>query len=188
MSLAGHPWSLGCIMFMHNGDVAQFSKIKRKVQAFLSDRFFQLPLGNTDSEWCFALFLQHLSNLADVDANSFHYKVLQQAILNTIESINQWQAEAGVTEPSLLNFCVTDGQSIIATRYISSAKDEAASLWFSTGSVSRMNWKLSAFAELAKQSFEQYAPGGHYRMRKVDKRENIVVSLTDAGFKQFAAD
>lgn len=132
----GHPWSLGCLMFMHNGEVAQFPKIKRRLQAFLDDRFFQLPLGNTDSEWCFSLFLQHLSQLADIDAPSFEYKILQQATLNTIESINDWHDEVGVSEPSLLNFCVTDGQSIIATRYISSCKDEAASLWFSTGSVS----------------------------------------------------
>lgn len=134
-SPAGHPWSLGCLMFMHNGEVAQFAKIKRRLQAFLSDRFFHLPLGSTDSEWCFSLFLQHLSLLADVDANSFSYKVLQQAVLDSIASINKWSEEAGITVPSLLNFCVTDGRSIIATRYITSATDEAASLWFSTGSV-----------------------------------------------------
>ena len=123
-------------MFMHNGQVAQFDKIKRRLQAFLSDRFFQLPLGNTDSEWCFSLFLQHLSTLADVDANGFAYKILQQAALKTIETLNTWTEEAGIREPSLLNFCITDGKSIIATRYITSLKDEAASLWFSTGSVS----------------------------------------------------
>ncbi|CAD6582666.1 MAG: hypothetical protein CYPHOPRED_002095 [Cyphobasidiales sp. Tagirdzhanova-0007] len=157
-----HPWSLGCIMFMHNGEIAQFSNIKRRLQAFLSDRFFELPLGNTDSEWCFSLFLQHLSLLADVDSDAFGYRVLHQAALNTIESLDTWCDEAGITEPSLLNFCITDGRSIIATRYITSSKDEAASLWFSTGS-----------------SFEQYAPGGHYRMRKNDKRENIVLIASE---------
>ena len=120
---------------MHNGEIAQFSNIKRRLQAFLSDRFFELPLGNTDSEWCFSLFLQHLSLLADVDSDAFGYRVLHQAALNTIESLDTWCDEAGITEPSLLNFCITDGRSIIATRYITSSKDEAASLWFSTGSV-----------------------------------------------------
>lgn len=31
-------------------------------------------------------------------------------------------------QPSLLNFCVTDGESVVVTRYISSRNDEAASL------------------------------------------------------------
>jgi hypothetical protein len=33
-----------------------------------------------------------------------------------------------VLQPSLMNFCVTDGESVVVTRYISSKKDEAASL------------------------------------------------------------
>lgn len=31
-------------------------------------------------------------------------------------------------KPSLLNFCVTDGKSVVVTRYISSKEHEAASL------------------------------------------------------------
>lgn len=31
-------------------------------------------------------------------------------------------------QPSLMNFCVTDGESVVATRYVSSRHDEAASL------------------------------------------------------------
>lgn len=49
-------------------------------------------------------------------------------MLETIASLNKYAEEAGVTEPSLLNFCVTDGSSIVVSRYISSRKDEAASL------------------------------------------------------------
>lgn len=165
-------------MFMHNGEVAQFNKIKRRLQSFLDDRFFHLPLGSTDSEWCFSLFLQHLSKLADVDSPSFDYKTLHKATLSTIDSLNTWAEEAGITEPSLLNFVVTDGKSIVATRYISSVTDEAASLWFSTGTVRSPTPVLISRFKLKsrRQSFEQYKEGGHYRMRKDDKRENIVVS------------
>lgn len=35
-------------------------------------------------------------------------------------------------QPSLMNFCVTDGESVVVTRYISSRVDEAASLVCST--------------------------------------------------------
>lgn len=76
-----------------------------------------------------------------------------------------------------MNFCVTDGESVVATRYISSRQDEAASLvkvlsdiicsvdsgrprfqWFSSGT-----------------TFSEYMQGGHYKMTKADKRENIIM-------------
>jgi glutamine amidotransferase len=66
-------------------------------------------------------------------------------MVDAIASINQLHEEAGITEvrhdfitsylwalhwfqPSLMNFCVTDGESVVATRYISSREDAAASL------------------------------------------------------------
>jgi glutamine amidotransferase len=59
---------------MHNGGIADFPLIKRKLQAVLSDEIFNVVQGNTgrsyalllvfhglfhktDSEWAFALFL-----------------------------------------------------------------------------------------------------------------------------------
>lgn len=35
------------IQFMHNGGIAEFDKIKRKLQANLSDELFLVPQGNT---------------------------------------------------------------------------------------------------------------------------------------------
>ncbi|CAE6449711.1 unnamed protein product [Rhizoctonia solani] len=130
-----HPWSYGKLMWMHNGGIADFHLIKRKLQSSLSDELFAVPQGNTDSEWAFALFLSFL---------------------------NQWAKEAKITEPSLMNFCITDGKSVVATRYVSSRTDEAASLWFSSGT-----------------TFHEYAPGGHYRMTKSDKRENIFLIASE---------
>lgn len=89
-------------------------------------------------------------------------------MLETIALINSYTASVNSTEPSLMNFCVTDGVSVVCTRYISSKTEEAASLFFSTGS-----------------TFEEYGntkgvAGGegevrHFRMEKADKRENIVL-------------
>ncbi|KAF8311161.1 N-terminal nucleophile aminohydrolase [Clavulina sp. PMI_390] len=154
-----HPWSYGKIMFMHNGGIAQFEKLKRKLQAVLSDELFNVPQGNTDSEWAFALYL---SKLPDVHATNFTSNVLRQAMLDTIAHLNMLAKEAGITEPSLLNFTVTDGATIVASRYISSKYDEAASLYFSSGT-----------------TFNEYAPGGHYKMSKSDKRENIIMVASE---------
>ncbi|KAG6842246.1 hypothetical protein C0991_000216 [Blastosporella zonata] len=160
---------------MHNGGIADFPLIKRKIQSFIPDEIFDMVQGNTDSEWAFALFL---SKLEDPNARSFTPEILRQAMLKTISHLNDIAKEAGITEPSLMNFCVTDGESVVVTRYISSRKDEAASLasvtlhgfshdltyhqWFSSGT-----------------TFSEYADGGHYKMSKADKRENIIMIASE---------
>ncbi|KAI0322656.1 N-terminal nucleophile aminohydrolase [Amylostereum chailletii] len=154
-----HPFIHGKLMWMHNGSVEEFPKLKRKLQTQLPDDIFNVVQGNTDSEWSFALFL---SKLSDANATSFTHTELKQAMLDTIASLNVLAEEAGVTQPSLMNFCVTDGESVVATRYVSSRHDEAASLWFSSGT-----------------TFSEYADGGHYKMSKTDKRENIIMIASE---------
>ncbi|KAI0669818.1 N-terminal nucleophile aminohydrolase [Trametes maxima] len=154
-----HPWSYGKLMFMHNGGIADFHKIKRKLQMALPDELFNFVTGNTDSQWAFALLL---SKLPDPHARSFTPALLQRAMVETIEHINELLDEHDITEPSLMNFCVTDGETVVATRYITSRTEEAASLWFSSGS-----------------TFSEYASGGHYKMSKTDKRENIIMVASE---------
>ncbi|KAG8219768.1 hypothetical protein J3R82DRAFT_740 [Butyriboletus roseoflavus] len=146
-------------MFMHNGGIADFHLVKRRLQAELSDEIFNVVQGNTDSEWAFALFL---SKLPDAKAKLFTHQTLQRAMLDTIATLNNYADLAGIIEPSLMNFCVTDGDSVIVTRYISSRHDEAASLWFSSGT-----------------TFSEYTQGGHYKMTKADKRENIIMIASE---------
>lgn len=84
-------------------------------------------------------------------------------------------------QPSLLNFCITDGESVVATRYISSRKDEAASLVsmgaFVLGLLLIADGLLQWFS--SGTSFSEYAPGGHYKMFKEDKRENVIMIASE---------
>lgn len=73
---------------------------------------------------------------------------------------------------------------MVATRYISSRQDEAASLvrffQFCAGIVvlRAVQWYSSGTA------FSEYAKGGHYKMSKADKRENIImVHILKSAFK-----
>ncbi|KAJ1993585.1 glutamine amidotransferase subunit [Dimargaris cristalligena] len=152
-----HPWQYGTLMWMHNGHLAQFPKIKRTLQNSLRDEMFSMVHGNTDSEWAFALFLNQLE---DPSATNFDPTVLKNAMLRTIELINMWSREAGITQSSLLNFAVTDGRTVVCTRYVSSSTLEAASLYYSSG---------SRFIER----------GGNYRMEKRDKREDAVLIASE---------
>lgn len=47
---------------MHNGQISQFPKIKRRLLEALPDPLFLLPQGQTDSEYAFALYLSHLKD------------------------------------------------------------------------------------------------------------------------------
>ncbi|KAK0446400.1 uncharacterized protein EV420DRAFT_1767781 [Desarmillaria tabescens] len=68
-----HPFVRGKLMFMHNGGIADFHLIKRKLQSQLPDVAFDTVQGNTDSEWTFTLFL---SKLPDPNATTFSSQTL----------------------------------------------------------------------------------------------------------------
>lgn len=155
-----HPFEFNSLMWMHNGGIADFSKVKRTMHGLLREEYFLFMQGSTDSECAFALFLNCLHDLGYPPAShtSFDATVLRQAMVNTIAKINALTDAAGVTDPSLLNFAVTDGTDVVCTRYVSSRTDEAASLFFSSGT-----------------SFHQTQTGGQYRMERRDKGQDIVL-------------
>lgn len=153
-----HPFAYGKIMFMHNGGISSFDEIKRKIVLHIENKFFIFIQGSTDSECCFALYLDTLYKMGfdpqDILIN-FSHKVLHQAMIKTLELIKNWQVEI-TSEPSLLNFAVTDGESVVVSRYITSLTDEAASLHFSTGS-----------------RFFEYEPG-LFKMERLNRSQDVI--------------
>ena len=136
-----HPFSHKSLMFMHNGNIAGWREgVKRALAFDIREKWFAGVEGGTDSEWAFALFLDCLSDAGyDPDdekyaMEGFGHAVLRKAILRTIARINAFIAQVNPEDTrSLLNFAVTDGKSVVCSRYVSSRTDEAASLYFSSG-------------------------------------------------------
>lgn len=161
-----HPFTFHSLMFMHNGHIASFPVLKRALAASLRDDYFLMVEGSTDSEWAFALFLDTLHSLganpASAPEGGFGHAVLRKALLRTIERLNGFLDAAGVTEPSLLNFAATDGHSVVCSRYVSSRTDEAASLFFSSGT-----------------RFHEYKEGGFYRMERHDRGQDLVMVASE---------
>ncbi|KAL8803773.1 MAG: hypothetical protein Q9182_002983 [Xanthomendoza sp. 2 TL-2023] len=166
-------------MWMHNGNVGGWKYVKRNLAIGLRGQWFSSVGGNTDSEWAFALFLDVLEGMghhpdsAALNETGFGHSVLRKALLATIKRINMLIAEIpdkehkerdeGLDCRSLLNFAVTDGHSVVCTRYVSSMTDEAASLYWSSGT----SWQ------------EDRSMKGRYRMERRDKGADIVLVASE---------
>lgn len=124
-----HPFQHGRFLWMHNGTIEGFWKIRRRLRASLPDQVYNTIEGTTDSEHAFAVFLRLLGNTERV----FSAKEMGRALVLTIAQLEQWTAEGGFSAPSYYNFAVTDGQSVAAVRYISDPTVEPASLYYSAG-------------------------------------------------------
>lgn len=160
---------------MHNGGIGAWSQVKRRLAASLADRWFMGVEGSTDSEWAFALFLDCLEKSghnpsAPSAEKGFGHANLRKALLKTIERINEFTSAIDNSNESggavsLLNFAVTDGHSVVCSRYVSSTIDEAASLFFSSGT----SWKAP----------EGDVNKGQYKMERRDKGADIVLIASE---------
>ena len=131
-----HPFAAGRYLWMHNGVIAGFSAIRRALVASLSDAAYDAVQSfHSDSSVAFGVFLHHLP-----DMEAPHPPVVLLAALRaTLDAIAASQAAAGVTGTSLLNFCMSDGESLVATRYVASPDpaEEPASLYYAEGAAFR---------------------------------------------------
>lgn len=168
-------------MWMHNGGIGSWnSGVKRRLVGDVADRWFTSVQGSTDSEWAFALFLDSLERLGydpdgeEYQTNGFGHTVLRKAMLMTIKRINEYikaipEDARDKDTRSLLNFAIADGKSVVCTRYVSSKTDEAASLFFSSGT----SWKRQATVKGGVEG------KGDYRMERRDRGADIVLVASE---------
>lgn len=166
-----HPFVYKRISFMHNGGISNFKMIKRRLINHISDEYLNFIQGSTDSEFAFALLLDTLDKLGyDLNKCEIGDVGLRKGIEMTIGYIRDWTKE-GVEnnnkneeekDPSLLNFAVTDGDNVVVSRYVTSKKDEAASLHFSCGS-----------------KFLEGNNKGEYRMERVDRNQDVIMIASE---------
>jgi glutamine amidotransferase len=169
-----HPFQHHTLMWMHNGNIGGWRYVKRALADSLGDRWYLGVKGGTDSEWAFALFLD-LMEKEGADPSSypgpegFGQAFLRQVMMKTIAKINEFVRQipkkhnvTDVETRSLLNFAVTDGHTVICTRYVSSKTDEPASLYFSSGT----KWR-------------EGKTKGHFKMERHDKGAEIVLVASE---------
>lgn len=155
-----HPFACGKYMFMHNGGLTQWNKIRRKAIAYIGDSVLPSLRGTTDSEHAFAVFLTIVERHFGLEAE-LSPEQLQDCVEETMNTIIAWLDEVG-SRGSMLNYAVTDGRHVIATRY-AHRTSVAASLYFTSGS----EW------------LEHPAGSGSFRVEQRDRREHVVLVASE---------
>ena len=107
-----HPFSIGRTLFMHNGQVGGFEKIRRTIENMIPDRLYPQRRGSTDTE---AIYLAAMARL-EQDGPIV-------AFADTLGRIHEEMHAARVAEPLRFAAAFTDGQLLTVFRW---ASDDAA--------------------------------------------------------------
>ena len=102
-----HPFAHGKWMFMHNGQIGDWSLIRRKVEEMIPDAYYSSRIGTTDSE---AVFLAILGHGCDADPIGATCEVLAR--------LTELVRASGTQEPLRFTAALTDGQALYAFRYV----------------------------------------------------------------------
>jgi predicted glutamine amidotransferase len=101
-----HPFAHGRFLFMHNGQIGGYARLKRRIEAIIPDELYSARLGTTDSEAIFLAALAH--GLADDPLG---------AMARTLKAVRKLMAEADVDEPLRFTAALTDGKDLYAFRW-----------------------------------------------------------------------
>lgn len=115
-----HPFACGTWMFMHNGYIGGWTRLRRRIEALIPDTLYPSRNGTTDSE---ALFLAILG--AGLLGTSERRDPIR-ATAKTVSEIVALSAED--PEPLRVTAALTDGHDLFAFRYAS--QDKANSLYY----------------------------------------------------------
>ncbi|MGE5130097.1 MAG: class II glutamine amidotransferase [Sphingomonadaceae bacterium] len=159
-----HPFQFAGVplVMAHNGDLAQFTRLRPLIARHVKDEFAAQVRGTTDSEWIYALVVSHLPNPRSRPSES----ELIDAIAAALGVIRAARAEAGISESSSVNLFLADGAQLAAVRYCFDfgcfpTEDPAlvrpdslryASLWYTLGrdyGPHDGEWKMTGGAEHA---------------------------------------
>lgn len=122
---------------MHNGEVPNFCRIRRSLLGRLRDDIFEWISGTTDSELVFALFLNELP-----DSHSPQPAPVLQAALKSVMALIVAVCKG---EPASLNFAVSDGETVLATRFRNGRNEVAPSLYYHLGPMpGEKDWDLTS--------------------------------------------
>jgi predicted glutamine amidotransferase len=115
-----HPFRHEDSLFMHNGRVGGFGRIRREIEQLIPGEFYGQRHGTTDSE---AFFLLALG-----------YGLIEEPVRGlsmAIRSISKIMQKRGIDEPFRMTAAFSDGDRLVAIRH--SSDFQSPSLYWTTG-------------------------------------------------------
>jgi len=103
-----HPFGFGRHLFMHNGQIGGYEKVKRAIEAYIPDEVYCSRAGNGDSE---AIFLIAAGFGLDRDPIG--------ALKRTLQMCLDVVSRAGLNEPVRFSAIHADGEKLHAFRWSS---------------------------------------------------------------------
>ncbi len=104
-----HPFRFGRYLFMHNGQIGGYPKVRRALEARLPDALYAARKGSTDSELMFLLAMAKVARGAQPQA------AIHAVFDETVAAMER----AGVGEPLRFAAALSDGESLWAFRFAS---------------------------------------------------------------------
>jgi len=128
-----HPFAHGRHLFMHNGGIGAFRRIRRRLLEGLGDEAYDLVRGSTDTEHLFAVFVDELQRGGGHDAggepdDGEGARLLGAALSRAVAKVTALVG-AGGGGPSFLNLAVSDGWRAAVTRFTDHPQERPESLY-----------------------------------------------------------
>lgn len=124
-----HPFVAGRLSFAHNGYLAEFPRVRRRIADRLGETSYAGIQGCTDSEYLFALFRERYGARAGPPGS----EKLGATLAALVEEVTGILTELEVEDTSYLNMAVTDGEHAAVCRVTTGPPDEALTLHACTG-------------------------------------------------------
>ncbi|MGJ4970063.1 class II glutamine amidotransferase [Bradyrhizobium sp. HKCCYLRH1073] len=165
-----HPFACGRWLFMHNGFVGSWNRLRRKVEAMIPDALYPSRLGTTDSE---AVFLAIVGAGIDQDPIG--------ATSNVLRALRQLVNEDGLREHLRFTSALSNGHDLYAFRF--AANDRANSLYYREDG----DQVIAVSEPFDKEPDWIEVPPDHVLVARASRRAEIV-PLFDADSAGFAAE
>lgn len=106
-----HPFAHGRFLFMHNGQIGGYSRVRRRLEQRLPDELFPKRAGTTDSELIFLLAVA-----AGLETDPVG------AMAQVLEMVRAEMLAAGIKDALRFTATLADGETLYAFRYASDGK------------------------------------------------------------------
>jgi predicted glutamine amidotransferase len=107
-----HPFRYGKYLFMHNGQIGDYAKVRRELESSLPDHLYAHRRGATDSELMFLL------TVANIEAGAAPL----ESMMSMLEEVRAKMQARAIKTALRLTAVLSDGESLFVLRYASDGK------------------------------------------------------------------